>query len=94
MFGLGGQLEDSVEADLLFGEDAGEGGNDARTVLNLEAQVEGAFLPADGERAILTEAFVGEGETRSGLPARISRATRMRSLTTATPVGLGPAPRP
>lgn len=34
------------------------------------------------------------GETRCGLPLRISRATRIRSLATATPVGRDPAPRP
>ncbi len=78
----------------LVGQNASERGNDARPVVHSEAQIVGALLRVTETGLYSPSRSCANGETRSGLPLRISRATRIRSLTTATPVGSGPAPRP
>ena len=92
---LAGQLQHRFQADVLPRQHPGELGDDARAVRPRGIADSMPSAAASRRSGLYSPSrSCAKGETRSGLPQRISRATRIRSLTTATPVGAAPAPRP
>jgi hypothetical protein len=79
---------------MCLGEDAGEGGDDAGTVLDAETEVVGALLDEDGDGLELGRRSCAKGETRSGAAGTDLAGDAHEVADDGDAGGPGPAPRP